>query len=275
MQSFFRYLFLVSILFLVVPLVSFAVTSTSFEIDVDPDSAASQKTTSDSFQLESTFEPMVGSTFSSSFSIEQGSAFPWMCGDGFVDPDEECETGGTGSLNGQTCTSRGYYQGTLSCASNCTFNTSGCSYAGAVLVQASGSFSVGISPEDQTTYATLFLLFGSKSSDAKTVLVNGSEEDVKYPTSTSWQAWVFLSLGENTFTITQTGGRASSQEVQVTITRLVMADITADGIVDDYDLSLLATAWGSDDPLSDLNEDGVVDDYDLSILAARWSVTSL
>ncbi len=46
------------------------------------------------------------------------------CGDGVVDPGEECDSG----TNGSTCQSLGYYAGagTPQCRPNCTWDTSGC-----------------------------------------------------------------------------------------------------------------------------------------------------
>ncbi len=46
------------------------------------------------------------------------------CGDGFLDPGEDCDGK---ELGGHTCLSLGHYvDGPLSCRSNCRFNTSGC-----------------------------------------------------------------------------------------------------------------------------------------------------
>jgi hypothetical protein len=47
------------------------------------------------------------------------------CGDGIVDSVEQCDSS---NVNGKTCTSipGGFSGGTLACAANCTFNTSGC-----------------------------------------------------------------------------------------------------------------------------------------------------
>jgi len=46
-----------------------------------------------------------------------------VCGDGTVYGAEQCD--GT-NLNGQTCVTKGYFTGTLSCSSGCQFDTSGC-----------------------------------------------------------------------------------------------------------------------------------------------------
>jgi hypothetical protein len=48
------------------------------------------------------------------------------CGDNIIQSGEECDGS---NLGGQTCQSRGFSSGTLSCNSNCTFNTSQCSSA--------------------------------------------------------------------------------------------------------------------------------------------------
>ena len=48
------------------------------------------------------------------------------CGDGAIQTDESCDGS---NLNSQTCSSQGFSGGTLSCNSNCTFNTSACTSA--------------------------------------------------------------------------------------------------------------------------------------------------
>lgn len=50
-----------------------------------------------------------------------------VCGNGTIESGEQCD--GL-SLAGETCISRGYTAGNLSCNANCTFNTSGCTSGG-------------------------------------------------------------------------------------------------------------------------------------------------
>lgn len=45
------------------------------------------------------------------------------CGDAVVDPGEQCDQS---NLNGETCTSRGFGDGTLACGTGCVFDTGGC-----------------------------------------------------------------------------------------------------------------------------------------------------
>jgi hypothetical protein len=45
------------------------------------------------------------------------------CGNGVIDSSEQCDGG---NLNGKACSSIGYSGGTLSCNSDCTYNTSAC-----------------------------------------------------------------------------------------------------------------------------------------------------
>ena len=45
------------------------------------------------------------------------------CGDGVIDPDEDCDGA---ELGGLTCESLGHTLGTLSCAEDCTLNSSAC-----------------------------------------------------------------------------------------------------------------------------------------------------
>ena len=49
-----------------------------------------------------------------------------LCGNGVIDQGEQCDGS---NLAGQTCSSRGYTGGTLSCNSTCTINTSQCTSA--------------------------------------------------------------------------------------------------------------------------------------------------
>ncbi len=56
----------------------------------------------------------------SAFSLKQEN----YCGDGIINSGEECDTN---NLSGQTCQTKGYDKGTLSCNNLCTFDTSGCS----------------------------------------------------------------------------------------------------------------------------------------------------
>lgn len=46
-----------------------------------------------------------------------------VCGDGEVEGTEECDLN---NLNGATCVTEGFLGGTLTCATGCTFDTSGC-----------------------------------------------------------------------------------------------------------------------------------------------------
>ena len=56
----------------------------------------------------------------------------------------------------------------------------------------------------------------------------------------------------------------------------LMGDANGDGVVDDVDLTALATHWQQAGGLAegDLNDDGFVDDLDLTVLAAAWPAGS-
>lgn len=59
---------------------------------------------------------------STQLHIEITSPAP-VCGNGTLESGEQCDGS---QLGGQTCASRGYSSGALSCGSNCSFNTSNC-----------------------------------------------------------------------------------------------------------------------------------------------------
>lgn len=48
------------------------------------------------------------------------------CGNAVIDSNEDCDPGPPLQLNGEDCTTQGYTSGTLSCDSNCAFDTSAC-----------------------------------------------------------------------------------------------------------------------------------------------------
>jgi hypothetical protein len=56
-----------------------------------------------------------------------------LCGNGTIDDGEECDGG---NLGGATCSSEGFFGGTLSCSSNCTLNTSQCTNCGNNVINA-------------------------------------------------------------------------------------------------------------------------------------------
>ncbi|MBI2100713.1 MAG: right-handed parallel beta-helix repeat-containing protein [Candidatus Vogelbacteria bacterium] len=57
------------------------------------------------------------------YEYPSGGTAPAVCGNGVIEGTEQCD--GT-ALGGQTCVTRGFTGGTLSCTATCTFNTSQC-----------------------------------------------------------------------------------------------------------------------------------------------------
>lgn len=128
------------------------------------------------------------------------------------------------------------------------------------------------------TYLASFTLTGTKDANTTTVFVNGSSTGVTYPTSTTWQAPVTLTLGSNntagsnTFAVYGADGNGNQTATTTgTVSRHSLGDINGDGVVDLTDASLFAVDWGKTSNLtyilSDMNGDGSVDLTDLSILA--------
>lgn len=63
--------------------------------------------------------------FAASEGVDVTASVPG-CGDGVIGSGEQCDGS---NLGGATCSSRGFSGGTLSCNTNCTFNTSACTTA--------------------------------------------------------------------------------------------------------------------------------------------------
>jgi len=64
--------------------------------------------------------------FAASGAVDISGTVPG-CGDGVIQSGESCDGS---NLNGKSCSTQGFSGGILSCNSNCTFNTSGCTTAG-------------------------------------------------------------------------------------------------------------------------------------------------
>ena len=52
---------------------------------------------------------------------------------------------------------------------------------------------------------------------------------------------------------------------------IIMLPVDGNGVVNGADLAILASAWGTADPIADLNGDGEVNGADLSILLGNWT----
>jgi hypothetical protein len=122
------------------------------------------------------------------------------------------------------------------------------------------------------TYASALDLFGNKNASIVKIFVDGDDTDSVYPTSTSWEHPVNLTLGANTFEVYgEDAGEVPTATQSITINRHTLGDINGDTYVDLIDASLFAVDWDKTENLtyilSDMNDDGVVDLTDLSILA--------
>lgn len=264
-----------------------AISSTSYQLDPEGglNSSHSGTGTSDydlsstSYQLDAAVDSYTGSLSSSSYGLEAGDSFEYYCGDGFRDPTETCD--GT-DVDGATCASNGFDSGTISCASNCSLDTSLC-------VTASGGGGGGgggggssdpdtptISEEIETlefTYTSPFLLYGGMDDNTDRIEINGDDSDVDFVDDDNWKASVALSYGLNSFDIEAFDGTKDSGTLIYEIYRRLIGDVNEDDTVNDYDLSQLVGLWGEDDREGDFNEDGVVDDYDFSMMVARWGTS--
>ena len=121
------------------------------------------------------------------------------------------------------------------------------------------------------TYKTNFNLTGTKQTSITSIFVNGSDDDSEYPTATTWQIPVTLSLGDNPFTLYGSDGTNMTASQAINVNRHILGDINGDGEIDLIDASLFAIDWDKTEGLtyvlSDMNDDGNVDLTDLSILA--------
>ena len=103
------------------------------------------------------------------------------------------------------------------------------------------------------------------------IFINGSNENVNYPTLTTWAELVNLILGNNLFLIFARDSYGQNSDVlNATVVRCEVGDTNCNAVIDDFDLSGLAYHWNTNWCYADFNEDNIVDDFDLSGLAAHW-----
>ena len=263
---------------LAVPSASLAITSTSYEIIDGGTSGYGQHTsTSTSYELVGSLDPMVAHGTSTSYQLNSGSTLhAEYCGDGEINGREACDGS---ALNSQTCVTQGFDSGTLTCSSACAFVTSACSTddAGGGGGGGGGATAPPSSPiidsYSETTVSSTATITGTRGTNVK-IYAEDTTSYTSYPTSTTFSLAVPLELGENLIDVYASNSKGSSETVTLTITRLSAGsgDATGDGVVDDYDLSILAYYWGTSNSEADFNGDGIVDDYDLSLMAAYWLV---
>ena len=133
----------------------------------------------------------------------------------------------------------------------------------------------GIDVQPADTYQTSVTLTGTKDLSIVLVYVNGSSTGVTYPTTTTWQHFVNLTLGINTITVfgqDNSGNFSANNNISINSHR--EADINGDTFVDLTDVSIFGTDWENagplNNPLSDIDGDGLVDLTDFSILARNY-----
>lgn len=130
-----------------------------------------------------------------------------------------------------------------------------------------------VPPSD--TYLAGLNITGSKSLEVTEVWVNGTNTEVTYPTSTTWQYSAVLQIGPNIISLYGKDSQGNSSVINTaTISRHRTADINGDNIIDLTDLSIFGSDWEKTanltNSLSDINSDGLVDLTDFSMLAKAY-----
>lgn len=287
MSFFYRALLICTIVVLSPLLVRAEITSTNYQIDPPSNTPIMSHGTlsSTTYTLDGALDvPQTSGTVptATGYQIESSASFAYFCGDGFRDPAETCDAGDTGA---NTCASQGFLGGgTLGCTNACGLNTSACLHSttgggggggggtGSPVTPASTPLINSTFLEAGFfSYSQSLLLFGIMA-EGSTVEVNGSAVGVTYPTSTTWNLLVPLTTGLNTFSVrTRSATGVLSEPVVSQVQARGVGDISADGRVDDLDLSRLSRLWFTADKNGDFNTDGTVSDMDFSLLAARWA----
>lgn len=121
------------------------------------------------------------------------------------------------------------------------------------------------------TFKSHQVIYGTRGSNDTTIFVNGSSNNVRYPSASTWEFDLPLFLGRNAIEVQ---GRIPSGYVTPIIggeiERMLIGDVNRSHRVDDVDLSLFVRAWKVYTPFADFNEDGLINDVDLSLLVTHW-----
>lgn len=188
-----------------------AASSASFDVSPADDAVSSGATISGpSFSIQGSLDTAGGRATSASFALESSLQTGASCGDGFVDPGEDCDHG---DFDGASCASEGFDSGTLACATDCSFDVSACARAthgggggggggGGSTAAADGTGSEPAPEPEPAAYGTGDL--------------NGDAVVDDYDLSLFVRSWG---------------------------TSVASADLNRDGVVDDYDISIFITRW--------------------------------
>ncbi len=114
--------------------VAHATSSADFELDFDTVTTGSEYYQSTDFQIQSGITPFETNSSSASFQVNTLNLIPApaataVCGNGIVESGEACDGA---NLNGKSCTTQGFAEGTLSCTGSCTLDVSSCSNGSSV-----------------------------------------------------------------------------------------------------------------------------------------------
>jgi hypothetical protein len=189
-----------------------AATGTTYEVDPDSSFVGSgHEVSGSSYSVSGSVGGMTVGTSGSTYILEAGAAMGGACGDGFVDPSEDCDGS---DLDGGSCSSEGFDSGSLSCGSSCSYDTSSCENDGGGGGGGGGGGRSGGVPGGPPAGESEESSDGSGSAGSSDL--NGDSEIDDYD----------LSLLVRAF---GTGD--------------IAADLNGDGTVDDYDFSIFVSRW--------------------------------
>lgn len=130
------------------------------------------------------------------------------------------------------------------------------------------------------TFLSKQTIGGSRTAETSVLTVNGSSNGVNLLSNLFWNRELPLFVGYNELRvqIKDTSG-LMSEIIYGTVERMLIGDASRQHdkgtyhVVDDVDISFFTRAWKKYDFYSDFNEDGVIDDVDLSLLASHWGMS--
>jgi cysteine-rich repeat protein len=209
-------------------------------------------------------------TSTNAVSVTVTSVPTASCGNGIIEGTEQCDDV---NLNSQTCISRGYVSGTLSCSATCTFNTTQCvasTTTGNITTLTLVSRLEGISTVASRSHTIIiqnaatnaFLGVYTQQSNAQGIVTLSG---LSLPTNVQYNLHVSVP-----YSLRRIMRNVTISSAPITLPLLPAGNLNNDTAINSLDWDIMRANWGGNNLTADINRDGIVNSVDFSYLNKNW-----